>query len=264
MSNSTASSAAASTVNATVLRDGRRTSVRTKICGVTRVEDAVAAIDLGAAMIGLNFYPPSPRYLTPESAGELVRAVGQERPDGAQDLQWVGVFVDESVSEMARIAEAAHLDLIQLHGDEDPAAMASEMAEMGDLATKIVKVFRVRPAASGETNRDVGREVARKMEPWRALGVWGFLVDTHHPDLYGGTGESWDFASLRALAERDDVRMLLAGGLSPDNVRAALSACRPWGLDLCSGVESEPGLKDFHLMRRLFEEIHHGTTRPAT
>ena len=233
------------------------TGVRTKICGVTRVDDAVAAIDLGAAMIGLNFYPPSPRYLTPEAAGELVRAVRLERPAAAQDVLWVGVFVDESASEMARIAETAHLDLIQLHGDEDP-------AEMADLAAKTIKVLRVRPATSGETIHDVGREVPRKMEPWRALGVWGFLVDTHHPDLYGGTGESWDFASLRTLAERDDVRMLLAGGLSPSNVRAALSACRPWGLDLCSGVEAEPGLKDFHLMRRLFEEIHHGTTRPAT
>lgn len=231
-----------------------RQGVRTKICGVTRVSDAVAALDLGAELIGLNFYPPSPRYLTPEAAGELIRAVRRRRPEAAEHVLWVGVFVDESAERVTRVAETADLDLVQLHGDEDP-------AEMSELGPKILKVFRVRPQAPDE---DVGAEVARKMEPWRALGAWGFLVDTHHPHLYGGTGESWDFGSLRGLAGSADLRMLLAGGLTPANVRDALAACRPWGIDLCSGVESQPGQKDPHLMRRLFEEIHHGTTRSAT
>lgn len=259
---------AASTITAAVSEAPRaetrsevRTGVHTKICGVTCVDDAVAALDLGARLIGLNFYPPSPRYVTPEDAGELVRAVRRARPDSPDSqVLWVGVFVDESAEHVARVAQTAELDLVQLHGDEDPA----EMAPLGDLVPKIVKVFRVHPGDADEADGDVAAWVARKMEPWRALGVWGFLVDTHHPDLYGGTGESWDFTALKDFAERADVRVLLAGGLTPDNVGSALTACRPWGLDLCSGVESEPGRKDSHLMTRLFEEIHHGTTRPAT
>lgn len=245
------------------LGGGARTTVRTKICGVTTVDDAVAALDLGAALIGLNFYPPSPRYLTPDAAAELVAAVRRQRPQAADRALWVGVFVNESVEHMTRVAEVASLDLLQLHGDETSAHMA-EMQAPADLVPRILKVFRVRPTGAGE---DLGRDLERRMEPWRALGVWGFLVDTHHPDLYGGTGESWNFASLRDLAEhaeRSAVKLLLAGGLTPDNVAATLTACRPWGIDLCSGVESEPGRKDIHLMRRLFEEIHHGTTRPAT
>ena len=260
--------AAVSDVPRAETRNGVRTGVRpvvhTKICGATTVDDAIAAIDLGAELVGLNFYPPSPRYLSPETAGELVRAVRGKRPEA--DVLWVGVFVDESSEHVARVAEVARLDLVQLHGDEDPADWES----LGELATKIVKVFRVRPGDASEADEDVDHDVdvagwvARKMEPWRALGAWGFLVDTLHPDLYGGTGESWDFAALKDLAEQGGVRVLLAGGLTPDNVGSALAACRPWGLDLCSGVESEPGRKDVHLMRRLFEEIHHGTTRPAT
>lgn len=268
---------AASTITAAVSKSPRaetrsevrartavRHGVRTKICGITCVDDALAAIDLGAGLIGFNFYPPSPRYVTPEDAGELVRAVRRVRPDSPDSpdsrVLWVGVFVDESAEHVARVAQTAELDLVQLHGDEDPA----EMAALGDLVAKIIKVFRVRPGDADEARGDVAAWVARKMEPWRALGAWGFLVDTHHPDLYGGTGESWDFAALKDLAERSDVRVLLAGGLTPDNVGSALTACRPWGLDLCSGVESEPGRKDSHLMTRLFEEIHHGTTPPAT
>ncbi|MDA8019246.1 MAG: phosphoribosylanthranilate isomerase [Thermoanaerobaculia bacterium] len=221
---------------------------------MTTTRDALAALDAGAELIGLNFYPPSPRYLTPEAAGDLVREVRRLRPAAAEDVLWVGVFVDESAEHMADVAEVADLDLLQLHGEEDPADMAA-------LATRIIKVFRVRAATGDEELRT---EVMRRMEPWRSLGVWGFLVDTHHPALYGGTGESWNFSALRYLAEDIGDRILLAGGLSPDNVGAALRACKPWGIDLCSGVESEPGRKDSDLLRRLFEEIHDGTTRPAT
>lgn len=243
-------------------RDSPRDTPRTKICGVTTADDAVAALDLGADLLGLNFYPPSPRFLTPERAGELIDAVRRQRPDA--DLLWAGVFVGEPAERLVEIAATARLDLVQLHGDEEPDHFDGLPDGRRELAAKTIKVFRVRGTVDAE-------DMHRRMEPWRALGVWGFLVDTRHPDLYGGTGESWDMSSIADLAadlaadlSTGGPRLLLAGGLGPDTVRAALGACRPWGVDLCSGVESEPGRKDPHLMRRLFEEIRHGTTRPAT
>jgi phosphoribosylanthranilate isomerase len=255
--------------------DRHKVRIRTKICGVTTVDDALLAIDHGADLIGLNFYPASPRYVTPERADELVRDVQRVRPEhgreftGAADrLRWVGVFVDESAEIVARTAEIVGLDLVQLHGDETPEFLTALGAIDPGLPARVIKVFRVPKDLLRE---EVQSEMERRMEPWRALGVWGFLVDTHHPSLYGGTGESWDFASLsgpathpqKQVQKQVQPRLLLAGGLHPGNVRAALEA-EPWGIDLCSGIESEPGRKDPHLMRRLFEEIHHGKTRTAT
>ena len=224
---------------------------RIKICGVTTVEDALAAVELGADYLGLNFYPPSPRGLDAETALPIVEAV-RRRSDR---IRLVGVFVNAGRETIATLDRRLSLDLVQFHGDEAP-----EDLEL--YADRAIKVFRVR-----------GRFDPAQLDAWR--GVWGYLVDTHHPRLYGGSGESWSFGSLRDALPRggdgvagSDRRLFIAGGISPDNARAALDAARPWGLDVCSGVESRPGHKDPDRMRRLFEvideEIKNGESRAST
>lgn len=220
----------------------RASRPRVKICGVTRAADALLALELGADYLGLNFYPPSPRFVDRATARRLVRTVRQAAPG----VRLVGVFVDRPVSEVAETAADLGLDLLQFHGDETP-------DDVAPFAERAIKVFRV------DERFDPGLLAA-----WS--GVWGFLVDTRHPQLYGGSGESWDFGSLSRARDSDDSkshRIFIAGGLGPGNVASALRAARPWGVDLCSGVESRPGHKDPALMRQLFEEIDHGES-PVT
>ncbi|MEM9596286.1 MAG: phosphoribosylanthranilate isomerase [Acidobacteriota bacterium] len=209
---------------------------RVKICGVTTPEDAVLAADLGADLLGLNFYKQSPRYVDEGRARELVAAVGPR-------VTWAGVFVNLPVAEAEGIADRVGLDVIQLHGDESP----EDAAALGPRALPVLRV----------------RDTLDRSAIDRALATdpWGLLLDTHHPRLYGGTGHGWDFGSLRQLAGTGGPlhgrRVLVAGGLRPGNARAAADASDAWGIDLCSGVEARPGIKDPRLMRDLFEEIHH-------
>ena len=201
---------------------------RVKVCGVTSPEDAVLAVERGADFLGLNFYPPSPRHLAPERAAEIAAAARETRPE----IRLVGVFVNLEPAEIERIAATVGLDLLQFHGDETPA----QIAPTADRAIKVMRVReRLDPASFEEFP-----------------GVWGFLVDYRHPELYGGSGESWDFSSLAGLLATPD---FIAGGLGPQNVRAALAASGAWGVDVCSGIESSPGKKDPHLLDRLFSEI---------
>ncbi len=211
-----------------------------KICGVTSVEEALLAADLGADLVGLNFYPPSPRYLEPRRAAEIAAAIRGARTEG---VRLVGVFVNAPASLLEQTAETVGLDLLQLHGDETP-------AEVAPFAARALKAFRVRDRLDAAAL--AGFE-----------DVWGVLVDSRHPSLYGGTGESWRFESLRQLGSALPRRTFIAGGLDPGNVRAAIDAARPYGIDLCSGVEAEPGKKDPELLARLFEEINHGETSTA-
>ncbi len=208
-----------------------------KICGVTSVEEAKLAADLGADLVGLNFYPPSPRYLEPRRAAEIADAVRGRRAGGAQTkrVKLVGVFVKAPASELEEVAGVVGLDLLQFHGDETP-------AEVAPFAARAIKAFRVRDRLDAAAL--AGFE-----------DVWGILVDARHPRLFGGTGESWRFESLRAPEILLPHRTFIAGGLAPGNVRAAIDAARPYGIDLCSGVEAEPGKKDPELLERLFEEI---------
>ncbi len=236
------------------LAEGARPKI--KICGVTSAEEAVLAVDLGADLIGLNFYPPSPRYLEPRRASEIAAAVRaqtqqrrargeQTRPGragGAPEVKLAGVFVDAPRRQVEEIAGQVGLDLLQFHGDETP-------ADVRPFADRALKPFRVRDSV--EEVSLAGFE-----------GVWGVLIDARHPRLYGGTGESWRFESLRDLAGGDR-RAFIAGGLGPGNVRAAIAAARPYGIDLCSGLETRPGKKDPELLARLFEEIRDGESSTA-
>ncbi|RMH22240.1 MAG: phosphoribosylanthranilate isomerase [Acidobacteria bacterium] len=214
---------------------------KVKICGVTTVEDALLAAALGADYLGLNFYPPSPRALDLDGAVEIARAVrAVERPPAL-----VGVFVDRPRAEIEAIDERVGLDLLQFHGDEPPPALRP----FAGRAIKVLRVSRRLDAQAILAYRDAAR-------------LWGFLIDYHHPTLRGGSGVSWDFASAGDLVVGKP--LFIAGGLTPANVGAAIAAARPWGIDVCSGVEVSPGRKDAALLRRLFREIDHVTCSAAS
>lgn len=203
-------------------------SVRIKICGITRIADAQAAVDLGADFIGLNFSDRSSRQLDPDRAREIADAIR-----GKTSI--VGVFVNQTLSEIEQIGEKVDLDLIQFHGDESP----SDLVPWGDRAVKALRF-------EGSLDPDDLSEYKT---------VWGFVIEPRHPDHYGGAGRPWDYAAARKLPR--DKPFLLAGGLSPSNVADAVAACHPWGVDVCSGIETEPGIKDRAQMWRFFQQVEH-------
>ncbi len=209
-------------------------AVKIKVCGVTDPANALAAVEIGADYLGLNFYPGSPRYVSVERAREIAAAVGGRVP-------LVGVFVNAPAAAIAEIVERAGLDLVQLSGDEGP-----ETA--GPLAARTIKAFRTGGLPGGA-----------ELAAWSA--VWGVLIDAPHRDLYGGTGEGWNYAGAAGLAGQLVSQCLfLAGGIGPDNARRAVEAARPYAIDVCSRVESAPGIKDLELLRRLFQEVRDGET----
>lgn len=201
-------------------------NVRIKICGITRVEDAEAAVDLGADFIGVNFWSKSPRRVDVGRGREIAEVVR-----GKTSL--VGVFVNQDAPEVEKVATAVGLDLVQFHGDESP----EDLAPWGERAMKAVRF-------SGELDPEA-------LDDYKT--VWGFLVEPQR-DSYGGTGRSWNYTKARRLPRHKPC--LLAGGLRPENVAEAIEACRPWGVDVCSGIESEPGVKDAQAMWRFFSEVN--------
>lgn len=215
---------------------------KVKICGLTTPQEAALAVDLGADLLGFNFYDPSPRAVSAQLARSMSDAARERNPD----VEIVGVFVNHSRDEVAEIAETAALDRLQFHGDEPPEMIAA-------FSDRAIKVFRIRESVDAEEVANFGP------------ACWGFLFDYKDPNLYGGSGRSWHFESLRALdsvstlgSDRpalSDRPILIAGGLGPHNIRAALRASSAWGVDVCSGVESAPGRKDPELLRELFQLI---------
>lgn len=195
---------------------------KVKICGVTLPDDAARVAASGADFIGLNFWPKSKRYLDP-ARGPLLATVA--RAAGA--IQVVGVFVDASLDDITAVASQVDLDIIQLHGDEDPDALA---------------------AIGRATNRPVWKSIAvgapRDLDHLDAWRVDALLLDTPSAGR-GGSGATFDW-SLAADARRryPTRRLLLAGGLTPDNVGAAITQVAPWAVDVASGVETAPGIKD--------------------
>jgi phosphoribosylanthranilate isomerase len=190
-----------------------------KICGLTRVDDALAAAAAGADWLGLNLWPPSKRFVDRAAAAAIAAALRAAAPA----VRLVGVFVDQPADQVREAAAALGLDQVQLHGDESPAygaglglpfikALAGDLARAADYDCELVLVDAVSP----------GR---------------------------GGSGRSADWAAARVLADGGR-KLLLAGGLTPDNVAAAIAAVGPWGVDVASGVESAPGRKDAERMRR--------------
>jgi indole-3-glycerol phosphate synthase/phosphoribosylanthranilate isomerase len=203
------------------VRELVRPYTRVKICGITTRQDAIDAIDAGADMLGFNFYPESKRYIPPDKCARIVSFLAQY----TARVQMVGVFVNAGPAEIEAITHDCHLDLVQLSGDESPEAMRA----LGESAFK-----GIRPTSPEEAQADAARFV-RPSSP-------ALLVDAYRPGEYGGTGHTGDWALAQKLAAQYPI--LLAGGLNPDNVAAAVAQVRPWGVDVASGVESSPGKKD--------------------
>jgi phosphoribosylanthranilate isomerase len=197
-----------------------------KICGIKTVDEALAAMDAGADMLGFNFYPKSPRYI---SVGQCRDIMSVMRKYG--QITYVGVFVNASVAEIRATMETAALTLAQLHGDE-----TSEM--MRSLDGRAFKAFRGAP--------DRLNGFAREEAP-------ALLVDASVKGAYGGTGITADWKSTAELAKH--IPLLLAGGLTPENVADAVRQVRPWGVDVASGVESAPGVKDVQKMKAFVHAV---------
>lgn len=205
--------------------------IQVKICGITTFSDALAASEAGADLLGFNFYKRSPRYLSPETAfsicSQLRAALGARCP------VLVGVFVNEVVGSISAITNQVGLDFAQLSGDESD-DMLRELRGIGFKA--------IRPANGTMALEDVTYFRPHFLADER---IPSLLLDAYHPDLYGGTGEQ---ASIEvALQVKAQVpRMMLAGGLTPENVGERVNAIQPWGVDVASGVElsDQPGVKD--------------------
>jgi phosphoribosylanthranilate isomerase len=200
-----------------------------KICGVTRPEDARLAVDLGAAAIGMVFWPASPRAIDVGRAREIVDAL-------PPFVTTVGVFVNQT-DEAPEIARAVGLNVVQLHGDEPPESYR-------DMAVRTIKAIGVSTAASVD---QAARVPARTT----------VLLDAHDPIRRGGTGRPIDWSIADAIARQRPV--ILSGGLNPGNLLLAIDAVRPMAIDVSSGGESAPGIKDPVKLRELFDALRHSS-----
>lgn len=209
--------------------------MKVKICGITRLEDALIAVDAGADLLGLNFYKPSPRSLEIADAVTLATAIRTALGDDTPTL--VGVFVNMAMGDISIITEKVGLDFAQLSADETN-PMLTELRGLGFKS--------IRPMTLAMALDDVQYFSETMPEDERVPSI---LLDAYHPKLYGGTGEQ---ASIEvALAVKEAVpRMMLAGGLHPENVAERVQAIRPWGVDVASGVEDDQaGIKSEEKMR---------------
>jgi phosphoribosylanthranilate isomerase len=197
-----------------------------KICGIKTVTDALAAMDAGADLIGFNFYPKSPRYIDVGKCRDIMSVM---RKYG--HITYVGVFVNASVEDIYATMETCALSLAQLHGDETPEILNA-------LDGKAFKAFRGVPV-------DVNR-FARSEAP-------ALLIDASVKGVYGGSGVTVDWSAAAELAEK--YPLLLAGGLTPENVADAVRQVKPWGVDVASGVESDPGRKDARKIKAFVTEV---------
>jgi phosphoribosylanthranilate isomerase len=197
-----------------------------KICGITRPEDAQHAADLGAWAIGFNFWPGSKRRCDPAIAAGIARSLRRK-------VEPVGVFVNATLDEVAQIAESVGLTYVQLHGDEGPSFCAAVVQRTG---ARVIKALRI---GSGADIRDAER-----------YHTDFHLLDAAAGKAYGGTGRTWDWAL--AAKRHSRVPVILSGGLTPENVADGIATVRPWGVDVASGVESEPGVKDPAKMEAFF------------
>ena len=201
-----------------------------KICGITNLTDARLALELGADVLGFNFYRPSPRYIDPAEAARIIDSL-----PAAAAVSTSGIFVQAGVAGVKQVLQICPLDIVQLHSDET----ADECEQIAALGVGIIKAFRVKQPADVEQARE--------------YTVDYILLDAFREDLYGGTGRRFDWSWVTRSSGRRQ-KIFLAGGISPDNITQAL-AVGTYGVDLCSGVETRPGVKDPAKMKKLFAEI---------
>ena len=204
------------------------TPLRIKICGVTNVKDARACAELGADMIGFNFYPQSPRYIEPEIARQIVETI-------PRSSRAVGVFVDASADEIRITAKRAVIESVQLHGDFSPETCRTLAREF-----RVIRAFRTEAKFQPE---DAG-----------AFPDCDVLLDAHHVELRGGTGVTCDWSAARATLPFTRF-LILSGGLNAQNVAQAIAAVAPHAVDVCSGVESAPGVKDYRTIAKFIAAV---------
>ena len=205
--------------------------IKIKICGITNLDDALAAVDLGADALGFNFYKKSPRCIEPQKAAEIVAQL-------PPFVVPIGIFVNEKEDTIRDSVSLAGLQGIQLHGDETP-----EFCQR--FGSRVIKAFQVKNKASLE-----------RMSHYR---VSGYLLDSYKEGMRGGTGTTFDWHL--AVVAKTFGRVILAGGLTPDNVIEAIKLVQPYGVDVCGGIEREKGVKDHGLMRKFINDVR-GATRP--
>jgi phosphoribosylanthranilate isomerase len=199
---------------------------RIKVCGITRMEDAILSAELGAAAIGFVFWPGSPRFVDADRAAAIVRSLPSR-------VTAIGVFVDQPVDEVQRVATRVPLAAIQLHGSE-PLAYAQRLLQ------PVIKAVPVGETFAAESLDAIPAEIT-------------VLLDAHDPVRRGGTGQRIDWTAAASAAARRPV--FLSGGLNPNNIADAIARVRPYGVDLSSGVETSPGIKDPSKLRDLFDAM---------
>jgi len=205
--------------------------MKVKVCGITNYEDAKLACDQGVDALGFNFYPSSPRYIRPEDARAIIRRL-------PPFTVAVGLFVNvREVNKVIEIAQAAGVQVMQLHGDESP-EYCKELAEWS-----LIKALRIGEGGVPENFQD--------------YAVQSFLLDARDDALFGGTGKSFDWRLAQCI--QSFCPIILAGGLRPDNVREAIRIVRPYAVDVCSGIESSPGKKDPGKLIEFMHEVRNAS-----
>ncbi len=214
-----------------------------KICGITNLQDAMIAAEAGADLLGFIFYPPSPRYIAPEHARAIVNQLG------ALNIapQFVGVFVNASLEHMRAVIATAQIDFAQLHGDES-ADMVNQTRQVSKNLSglAVYKALRPRDADAARVQIETYRGAVNGAVP-------AFLIDAYDAKQYGGTGKRVDWDIARDIARAFPI--LLAGGLTSENVADAIRVVQPWGVDVSSGVERAPGLKDHAKVKEFIRAV---------
>ena len=200
--------------------------VKVKICGITNQADAITAVAAGADALGFVFHPLSPRRVSPEQAAEIIRSL-------PPFVQTVGLFVDQDLSLLNATADQCGLDLIQLHGEETP-----EYCEA--VRRRVIKAFRVKDSST--------------LDSLLRYHVSGCLLDAWSPAAHGGTGQTFNW-EIAAEAVKRGQRIILAGGLTPENVSEAIAQVGPYAVDVSSGVESSPCRKDADRVRAFIAQV---------
>ena len=252
-----------------------------KICGVTCIDDAVFAVRHGADAIGLNFYEKSFRYVCPPSASKKAIDIDPQKHNASQIVdavrQWtdsqsapavkvVGVFVNLEVGRVVEIAKELNLDGIQLHGDE-PASHAREIRDLLESANsqKPILIRAVRTNPRGQEQSDPSLEIARietEIDEWAKSGVDAVLLDAAVAGEFGGTGKSVDWSAVPKI--KSAVPIILAGGLTAENVSEAIRCSQAQSVDVASGAESSPGQKDETLVRQFVESARASLDNPTS
>lgn len=215
-------------------------TMKVKICGITRLEDAITAITLGADMLGFNFYERSKRYITPAVGAAIIQGMQKAGVTAVN----VGIFVNAPLHDMVHIMAQCNLDFAQLCGDEPVETL---------LALKGKAFKAIRPASLPEAKTLMHSYSLFPHEP-------AILIDAYHPGEYGGSGQTGDWAIAAQFAPQ--YALMLAGGLTPDNVKTAVQQVQPWGVDVASGVESAPGVKDAEKVRQFIENAKSANREP--